>query len=216
MGKRGTPRNITRELEVVRLREQGLTLTDIGHQLGISGTAVANALKRQGRGDLLSGRGFASLSPERRREIASKGGKAAHAAGKAHTFTTEEARVAGSKGCKLAHALGRAHEFTVEEARAAGKKGGRAGRGTARGPSQAMGGDRAARLAEEARRQAEAAARGRGHGRVTPAKLARRAEMAELWAAGLTLAEIGERFGVTRQAVGAALRAVEGAAGSER
>jgi hypothetical protein len=51
---------------------------------------------------------------------------------------------------------------------------------------------------------------------LTPAALARRAEMAELWAAGLTLAKIGERFGVTAQAVGAALRAVEAAAGGER
>ena len=66
-------------------------------------------------------------------------------------------------------------------------------------------------MAEEARRQAEEAPRDRG--RVTPATLARRAEMARLWAAGLTLAEIGERFGITRQAVACALRAVDGAAG---
>ncbi len=44
------------------------------------------------------GRGFRSMSPERRREIASKGGKAAHAAGKAHVFTHEEAVAAGRKG----------------------------------------------------------------------------------------------------------------------
>lgn len=43
-------------------------------------------------------RGFASLTPERRREIASRGGAAAHAKGKAHEFTQEEARVAGRKG----------------------------------------------------------------------------------------------------------------------
>jgi hypothetical protein len=40
--------------------------------------------------------------------------------------------------------------------------------------------------------------------------------MVPLWAAGLTLAEIGERFGVTRQAVAAALRTVDGTAGGER
>jgi len=62
------------------------------------------------------------------------------------------------------------------------------------------------------RRQAAAGTRGR----VTPAMLARRAEMVPLWAAGLTLAEIGERFGVTRQAVAAALRTVDGTAGGER
>lgn len=45
-----------------------------------------------------SGRGFAGMDPERQREIASKGGKAAHAKGTAHEFTSEEARRAGAKG----------------------------------------------------------------------------------------------------------------------
>lgn len=45
-----------------------------------------------------SKRGFASMDPSKQREIASKGGKAAHAKGTAHEFTSEEARVAGRKG----------------------------------------------------------------------------------------------------------------------
>ena len=45
-----------------------------------------------------SSRGFASMNPERQRQIASEGGKAAHARGKAHKFTSEEAREAGRKG----------------------------------------------------------------------------------------------------------------------
>ncbi len=45
-----------------------------------------------------SQRGFASMSPEKQREIASKGGKAAHQKGTAHQFTSEEARAAGRKG----------------------------------------------------------------------------------------------------------------------
>jgi uncharacterized protein len=44
------------------------------------------------------GRGFASMSPEKKREIASKGGKAAHAQGTAHKWTSEEAQAAGRKG----------------------------------------------------------------------------------------------------------------------
>jgi general stress protein YciG len=44
------------------------------------------------------GRGFASMSPEKKREIASKGGKAAHAMGTAHKWTSEEAQAAGRKG----------------------------------------------------------------------------------------------------------------------
>lgn len=43
-------------------------------------------------------RGFASMSPEKQREIASKGGRAAHEKGTAHEFTPEEARLAGRKG----------------------------------------------------------------------------------------------------------------------
>lgn len=45
-----------------------------------------------------STRGFASMNPERQREIARKGGRAAHEKGTAHEFTSEEARVAGRKG----------------------------------------------------------------------------------------------------------------------
>lgn len=67
-----------------------------------------------------SNRGFASMDPEKQRAIASKGGKASHARGTAHEFTSEEASRAGRK----AHAQGNAHEWTSEEARAAGRKGG--------------------------------------------------------------------------------------------
>src|ERR1700688_1841704 len=45
-----------------------------------------------------SKRGFASMDTAKQREIASKGGRAAHAKGTAHEFTTDEARVAGRKG----------------------------------------------------------------------------------------------------------------------
>jgi len=46
----------------------------------------------------MAGRGFASMNKERVREIASMGGVAAHAQGKAHVFTSEEAQKAGRKG----------------------------------------------------------------------------------------------------------------------
>jgi uncharacterized protein len=42
-------------------------------------------------------RGFAAMDPQRQREIASLGGRAAHRSGNAHQFTTEEARAAGRK-----------------------------------------------------------------------------------------------------------------------
>ncbi len=43
-------------------------------------------------------RGFASMSPEKQREIASKGGRAAHVKGTAHEWTPETAAAAGRKG----------------------------------------------------------------------------------------------------------------------
>lgn len=45
-----------------------------------------------------SRRGFAAMVSEKQKEIASKGGKAAHEKGTAHEFTADEARVAGKKG----------------------------------------------------------------------------------------------------------------------
>jgi uncharacterized protein len=44
------------------------------------------------------GRGFASMDPNKQRAIASKGGRAAHRKGTAHTWTSDEARAAGRKG----------------------------------------------------------------------------------------------------------------------
>ena len=45
-----------------------------------------------------SSRGFAGMSPEKQRAVASNGGRAAHAAGRAHEFSEEEAREAGRRG----------------------------------------------------------------------------------------------------------------------
>jgi general stress protein YciG len=47
-------------------------------------------------------RGFAAMSAEKQKEIASLGGKAAHAKGTAHEFSPEEAREAGRKGGQAA------------------------------------------------------------------------------------------------------------------
>lgn len=43
-------------------------------------------------------KGFAAMSPERQREVASMGGRAAHAKGTAHRYTPEEAKEYGRKG----------------------------------------------------------------------------------------------------------------------
>jgi len=43
-------------------------------------------------------RGFAAMDPKKQREIASKGGRAAHKHGHAHEWSSDEARLAGRKG----------------------------------------------------------------------------------------------------------------------
>ena len=49
-------------------------------------------------GQSRSNRGFAAMDADQQREIASKGGRAAHAKGTAHEWSSDEARLAGRKG----------------------------------------------------------------------------------------------------------------------
>jgi general stress protein YciG len=58
-------------------------------------------VKGRANGERKERRGFASMSPEKQREIASKGGRAAHQKGTAHEWTSEEARSAGRKGGQI-------------------------------------------------------------------------------------------------------------------
>lgn len=55
----------------------------------------------------IKNRGFASMTAEKKREIASMGGKAAHKKGTAHTWTSAEAIAAGRKGGVARHARDR-------------------------------------------------------------------------------------------------------------
>lgn len=88
-----------------------------------------------------SNRGFAGMDPAKQREIARKGGQAAHAKGTAHVFTPEEARKAGQKG-------GEAVSANREHMAEIGRKGGaRSHGGTGRkaqegGPEEEGEGDR--------------------------------------------------------------------------
>lgn len=80
--------------------------------------------KDQGQaGERKSGRGFASMDKEKQREIASKGGHAAHEKGTAHEFDSEEARRAGQKG-------GEAVSQNREHMADIGRKGGESSRGS--------------------------------------------------------------------------------------
>ena len=77
-----------------------------------------------------SKRGFAAMSEEQQREIASKGGQAAHQKGTAHEFDSEEARRAGQKG---GEAVSRDREHMAE----IGRKGGESRQSANRGDKSA-------------------------------------------------------------------------------
>src|SRR6185436_7749129 len=68
-----------------------------------------------------STRGFASMDPERQRQIAREGGKAAHVKGTAHEFSSEEARNAGRKG---GEAVSKNREHMAEIGRRGGRSSG--------------------------------------------------------------------------------------------
>ena len=85
-----------------------------------------------------SKRGFASMDPAKQREIASKGGRAAHAKGTAHEFTSDEARVAGRKGGE-AVSRDRAHMSAI------GREGGHSRGARARANASTPGGNDIAR-----------------------------------------------------------------------
>src|SRR5690349_19040560 len=69
-----------------------------------------------------SNRGFASMDREKQREIASRGGKAADAQGRAHEFNSDEARSAGRKG---GEAVSRDREHMAKIGRVGGQRRGR-------------------------------------------------------------------------------------------
>lgn len=90
-------------------------------------------------------RGFASMDRDKQREIARKGGRAAHEKGTAHEFTTDEARAAGRKGGERVsanrdhmsrigrlggkHSAGRRQVRSPQEAAQPGAENGNAGSG---------------------------------------------------------------------------------------
>ena len=90
-------------LIVERGRADGSHSEPGSHEPRIEKSAAMNDASkvRIVNGERKERRGFASMSPEKQREIASKGGRAAHQKGTAHEWTSEEARSAGRKGGQI-------------------------------------------------------------------------------------------------------------------
>jgi uncharacterized protein len=85
----------------------------------VSPISAANTGGTSGSNGRKSARGFASMDQGKQKEIASKGGRAAHAKGTAHEFDSSEARAAGRKG-------GMAVSRNREHMAAIGRRGGEA------------------------------------------------------------------------------------------
>ena len=96
-------------------------------------TTDSTSERAEANGAGKSRRGFASMDRERQREIASKGGRAAHAKGTAHEWSSDEARTAGQKG-GIAVSRDRTHMATI--GREGGESRSRASR-AARAPERA-------------------------------------------------------------------------------
>ncbi|HYC51847.1 MAG TPA: KGG domain-containing protein [Gemmatimonadaceae bacterium] len=91
-------------------------INEPGRNNSMSASSNGNASSTGGR---KSARGFASMDQSKQKEIASKGGRAAHAKGTAHEFDSSEARAAGRKG-------GMAVSRNREHMAAIGRRGGEA------------------------------------------------------------------------------------------
>ncbi len=104
------------------------------------------ASNNQGNQGGKSNRGFASMDPQRQREIASEGGRAAHEKGTAHEFTSDEAREAGRKG-GMARSANRRNAMMNQSnsgssnSHASGSNSGSGGMGGGHGGSQGSGGN---------------------------------------------------------------------------
>ena len=102
--QRGQIENQNREMEQSSERQQ-----------------MSNNESGNGRSTGRSNRGFAAMSPERQRQIASEGGRAAHRQGVAHEWNSEEARKAGRKGGEI---VSRNREHMSEIGRRGGQSSG--------------------------------------------------------------------------------------------
>jgi general stress protein YciG len=99
---------------------------------GKGGAAGGNAQKGGGSGGPAK-RGFAAMDQNQQREIASKGGQAAHQKGTAHEFDSEEARRAGQKG---GEAVSRDREHMADIGRKGGESRQSANRAAAANPTK--------------------------------------------------------------------------------
>ena len=104
-----------------------------------SSSSAGNAQKGSSGNGGPAKRGFAAMDEQQQREIASKGGQAAHQKGTAHEFDSEEARRAGQKG---GEAVSRNREHMADIGRKGGESRQSAARSNKEGAAAAKSGSR--------------------------------------------------------------------------
>lgn len=106
------------------------------------GSKGSGAQQKSGSGQGPAKRGFAAMDENQQREIASKGGQAAHQKGTAHEFDSEEARRAGQKGGEVV-SRNREHMADIGrkggESRQSASRAAQAERGPTERPAEAKG-----------------------------------------------------------------------------
>lgn len=90
-------------------------------RMGNNSSENGRGESEEGEGRRSSNRGFAAMDPEKQKEIASEGGRAAHRQGVAHEWSSEEARAAGRKGGQI---VSRNREHMSEIGRRGGQSSG--------------------------------------------------------------------------------------------
>ena len=99
------PRPASHVIAVLRFRHSACSPYNMSHDADMTGISVSRPstdhIEVEPR--VRRPRGFAALDAAARSAISRKGGQAAHRAGTAHKFTTDEARAAGKKGSQVTH-----------------------------------------------------------------------------------------------------------------
>jgi general stress protein YciG len=126
---RFSERSTHKEIDMATSKESG----------GKGATSGGNAQKSGSGSGAPAKRGFAAMDQNQQREIASKGGQAAHQKGTAHEFDSEEARRAGQKG---GEAVSRDREHMADIGRKGGESRQSANRAAAAGTTAAPKGSR--------------------------------------------------------------------------
>ena len=101
MQEKDPRRQMENENNEVRLDQMSRDYSSTNDQQESSRTGSELPVEERTNESGFSSRGFAAMNPEKQKQIASEGGRAAHRQGVAHEWNSDEARRAGRKGGQI-------------------------------------------------------------------------------------------------------------------